>query len=1010
MPHKKGKGKDKGKGQTAGVGGKEKELDLGGGGGAPPSFKGEASPAALTCGHCGQKDALKKCSRCKVVRYCSADCQKRAWKEHKPACKAAKSSRKPGFFTQTAKVFNRLDGAVNVTVQIEGTETIQRLLAQDRKDNQERECAVPGAAESSPKETVEVVQPSVDEMVNIAKKSERAEFEPTAECPICLDHFVGASTTLVLSCGHRFHGTCIAAQRKFGINEKCPCCRDPLPPSAAVFRAEGMKCLLKAEMKYTTETLTADGKLPDMLTVAEGANLSKEFNGVTLGKEALGQRIQQAQNAQALFRRALLEEPKFADLHMFLAQALNMTGDHVPAVAAYRDAAAIAGSVGSIHAGMGMAQQAMGDLEGAVSSFTRSAELDPGSAIAQLNLGAALVNAGEVDDGILALRRSISLQSGNYHAYCNLGVALELKDDVHGAIQAFQTSISIDPSSAAVHKHFGRVLTRCTLPEFGSCDFLDRAIASFNRAIELDPNGSIEMIQIVKDMQRQRKTAPQRLVIDAAKLLEQVMDMADTVQGAFARQRGELICQVCTRATALCEQAEALVLQALKAEPNHADAQTILHICEKTKLQMGVRKAAGLVVHALTMYNALAATGSKYDKATSRVITRAIALCEQAEALLSQALQAEPDHADALSSTGMCQKVKAVMTDCSAQGAGMMHYNEGVRLGAAGKLRKAVDAYRKAIEICPKIEIKQGYGRAHVNLGMALHAMGDSNGAKVPLLAAIELEPDWADPHVNLGVALEATDDDRGARASYEAAIALSTADEGGYDTRSGEFINVHVVAHYNLGNVLTKSVIQDFETTGSFKEPEFNKAVASYRRVIELDPKDTSAVQNLDYLLALDEQRLALDAAVAEKLKNVSPELLNNLDTKQLCETARVLHSMPPDQLCREMRSMFPQMASMSDDQIQEGATDNMENMLPDSLRAVGERVLDMLPVKQDQLKANTLNPEWVATHTEAADFDEEWLASTAEGAKGVRSSSKLPGGSQKKKNKKKKHKNKKK
>jgi hypothetical protein len=43
-----------------------------------------------------------------------------------------------------------------------------------------------------------------------------------------------------------------------------------------VFRAEGMKCVVKAEMKHKPETLTADGKLPEMLAVAEGANLSNQ--------------------------------------------------------------------------------------------------------------------------------------------------------------------------------------------------------------------------------------------------------------------------------------------------------------------------------------------------------------------------------------------------------------------------------------------------------------------------------------------------------------------------------------------------------------------------------------------------------------------------------------------------------------------------------------------------------------------------------------------------------------
>lgn len=48
------------------------------------------------------KELLKKCSACKTVRYCSKECQKKAWRTHKPTCKKmtarlkrAKQKRKP---------------------------------------------------------------------------------------------------------------------------------------------------------------------------------------------------------------------------------------------------------------------------------------------------------------------------------------------------------------------------------------------------------------------------------------------------------------------------------------------------------------------------------------------------------------------------------------------------------------------------------------------------------------------------------------------------------------------------------------------------------------------------------------------------------------------------------------------------------------------------------------------------------------------------------------------------
>ncbi len=38
------------------------------------------------CSVCGQSTPVKKCSRCHTTQYCSADCQKADWKDHKPYC------------------------------------------------------------------------------------------------------------------------------------------------------------------------------------------------------------------------------------------------------------------------------------------------------------------------------------------------------------------------------------------------------------------------------------------------------------------------------------------------------------------------------------------------------------------------------------------------------------------------------------------------------------------------------------------------------------------------------------------------------------------------------------------------------------------------------------------------------------------------------------------------------------------------------------------------------------
>ena len=54
---------------------------------------------------------------------------------------------------------------------------------------------------------------------------------PTDEgqCSICLDTLDSASVpTILLSCAHEFHATCVEGLRKFGVSKVCPVCRGDL--------------------------------------------------------------------------------------------------------------------------------------------------------------------------------------------------------------------------------------------------------------------------------------------------------------------------------------------------------------------------------------------------------------------------------------------------------------------------------------------------------------------------------------------------------------------------------------------------------------------------------------------------------------------------------------------------------------------------------------------------------------------------------------------------------------
>jgi TPR repeat protein len=61
------------------------------------NLSSEREYVSACCMGCGATRKLKNCIKCKVARFCGAECQKRAWTEHKPHCRRweAEAAEKP---------------------------------------------------------------------------------------------------------------------------------------------------------------------------------------------------------------------------------------------------------------------------------------------------------------------------------------------------------------------------------------------------------------------------------------------------------------------------------------------------------------------------------------------------------------------------------------------------------------------------------------------------------------------------------------------------------------------------------------------------------------------------------------------------------------------------------------------------------------------------------------------------------------------------------------------------
>eukprot|EP01102_Stenamoeba_stenopodia_P020881 TRINITY_DN8288_c0_g1_i1.p1 TRINITY_DN8288_c0_g1~~TRINITY_DN8288_c0_g1_i1.p1 ORF type:complete len:325 (+),score=68.03 TRINITY_DN8288_c0_g1_i1:317-1291(+) len=74
------------------------------------------------CGHCG-KSASHRCSRCKSVLYCSQDCQKTHWPDHKPNCKP------PGTQTATTTQETQTNGSAATSTDNNSTSSTPSAAA-----------------------------------------------------------------------------------------------------------------------------------------------------------------------------------------------------------------------------------------------------------------------------------------------------------------------------------------------------------------------------------------------------------------------------------------------------------------------------------------------------------------------------------------------------------------------------------------------------------------------------------------------------------------------------------------------------------------------------------------------------------------------------------------------------------------------------------------------------------------------------------------------------------------
>lgn len=166
----------------------------------------------------------------------------------------------------------------------------------------------------------------------------------------------------------------------------------------------------------------------------------------------------QWQDAMAAYRRALFDDPEWAEGYLALGEIHQELGEDDDAALAYEQALALSPHDAAVHYNLGVIYARQHKIAEAIEQYEHAVAVAPGMVAARNNLGTLYASLQRYDDARAQYDAAITLDPTSAELHNNLGALLHAEGNFAAAIQEYQAALSIRPDYAEAMHNLGDAL------------------------------------------------------------------------------------------------------------------------------------------------------------------------------------------------------------------------------------------------------------------------------------------------------------------------------------------------------------------------------------------------------------------------------------------------------------------------------------------------------------------------------------------------------------------------